>query len=319
MNILYATDGSECAGTAGQLLARLSLSRDVQVTILSAVPPPTWLATIPLEGSVGAEGTIYPLLDEVAAEQQAAALETAKTAAAALRQHGALVAACVRRQGPAEAILEQAREDDTALIVVGSHGMGAIEHFLLGSVSERVARYAHCSVLVARGDTLRRAIVAVDGSESAEHALQALLRLPLPAEMEITLVYVRRPDTLPPALQLGPGFSGGAMIDAYERQSHALGEQIVRHAQAHLRHAGREAATEVRCGAPAEALVAAAREVGADLVVVGAANKSALGRLFLGSVSSRVLSHAPCSVLVARSGDPDQTDQGAPHEGDGAA
>lgn len=302
MNILLATDGSECAGAAGRLLARLSLPKDARVTVLSAIPPPSWRATMPLEGSAGAEGSIYPLLAEIAAEEQTAALETAKTAAAALRQHGATVAACVRRQAPAEAILEEAAKEQVELIVVGSHGMGAIEHFLLGSVSERVARYAHCSVLVARGDTLRRAIVAVDGSDSAEHALDALLRLPLPAEMEMTLVHVLRPDTLPSALQLGPGFSVGAMIDEYERQYHSLGEQIVRHAQAHRRHAGREAATEVRWGAPADELIAAARVASADLIVVGAANKSALGRLFLGSVSSRVLRHAPCSVLVARSG-----------------
>jgi hypothetical protein len=47
-------------------------------------------------------------------------------------------------------------------------------------------------------------------------------------------------------------------------------------------------------------VIALAREIGADLIVTGAANKSALGRLFLGSVSGRLLSHAPCSVLIAR-------------------
>ena len=47
-------------------------------------------------------------------------------------------------------------------------------------------------------------------------------------------------------------------------------------------------------------MIALAREIGADLIVTGAANKSALGRLFLGSVSGRLLSHAPCSVLVFR-------------------
>lgn len=318
INILYATDGSECASTAGRLLTVL-LPADARVTVLSAVPPSSWPATMPLEGAVGAEGTIYPLLAEIAAQEQAAARQAAEAAAALLSEHGATATACVRRQSPADAIMEQARQDHADLIVVGSHGMGAIEHILLGSVSERVARYAHCSVLVARGDTLQRAIGAVDGSESAEHALEALLRLPLPAEMEMTLVHVRRPDTLPPALQLGPGFSAGATIDEYERQYHALGEQIVRHAQAHLHHAGREAATEVRCGAPAEELVAAARESSADLIVVGAANKSALGRMFLGSVSSRVLCHAPCSVLVARSARGDETENGDHDEGDGAA
>jgi nucleotide-binding universal stress UspA family protein len=300
MKILYATDGSERAGTAGRLLTRLSLRADAKVTVLSAVPPPGWLATMPLESSAGAQGTIYAMLDEITAEQQAAARRTAEDAAAFLRQQGANAGTCVRQQAPAEAILAEAKEEEAGLIVVGSHGMGAIEHLVIGSVSERIARYAQCSVLVARAGTLKRAIIAVDGSESAGHALDAILRLPLPIDLEMTLVYVRPLATLPPALQLGPGFSGGTMLDEYLQQSHALGEQIVRHAQAHLRHAGRAVGTEVRCGDPAEELIAAAREAGADLMVVGAANKSALGRLFLGSVSGRVLSHAPCSVLVAR-------------------
>jgi nucleotide-binding universal stress UspA family protein len=181
--------------------------------------------------------------------------------------------------------------------------MGAVERFLLGSVSERVARYAHCSVLIARGSRLRRAIVAVDGSESARHALDALARLPLPTDLELVLVHVLRRDALPPAFQLGSGLSGGAVFDEYTEQYHALGEQIVKDALSRVRQSGHKGTEQVRCGAPAEELIAAAQETDADLIVVGAANKSALGRLLLGSVSGRVLHHAPCSVLVARTAD----------------
>jgi nucleotide-binding universal stress UspA family protein len=79
-----------------------------------------------------------------------------------------------------------------------------------------------------------------------------------------------------------------------------VGLRIARHAQERLRAGGRAAEVAVRCGAPADELIATAKETGADLIVVGAANRSALGRLFLGSVSGRLLSHAPCSVLIAR-------------------
>jgi nucleotide-binding universal stress UspA family protein len=62
-----------------------------------------------------------------------------------------------------------------------------------------VARYAHCSVLVARSDKTERVIVAVDDSEASEHALDALAWLPLPAALEITVVHVLRPsDLMPP-------------------------------------------------------------------------------------------------------------------------
>src|SRR5262249_28782289 len=149
MNILYATDGSECAGTAGRLLAALLLPAGTHVTILSAIPESGWIE--------------YPLLPEaaskLAAAEHDAAHQVADEAAASLRDRGLEVDVQIRHGNPAEVILNQAAVDNADLIVVGSHGRGAIARFLLGSVSERVARYAHCSVLVARNDGLRRAIV----------------------------------------------------------------------------------------------------------------------------------------------------------------
>jgi nucleotide-binding universal stress UspA family protein len=133
--------------------------------------------------------------------------------------------------------------------------------------------------------------------------LDAFQRLPLPQDLEASCIHVLRPVTLHPTLQPGAGLSGGAIFDRYAEQYHDLGELIVLQARNRLHAAGREAAAQVRCGTPAEELIAAAQEVDADLIVVGAANKSALGRLFLGSSSARVLSHASCSVLVARTGE----------------
>jgi nucleotide-binding universal stress UspA family protein len=296
MNILYATDGSQCATTAGHLLASLPLSGETLVTVLCAAPDSGWIATPP----VGAEGSIYPLMEEVAAEEQAAALRTSEAGAALFKECRVRVTTAVRRQSPAEAILDQAREDRSSLIVVGSHGMVFVEHLLLGSVSERVARYAPCSVLVARGEAIRQAVIAVDGTEASEHALEALLQLPLPTSLKITVVHVLRPLDMVPPLQLGTGLNWETVRQQYDEQLQGVGLRIVRHAQHRLKAAGHEAEIDVRCGGAADEVIALAREIGADLIVTGAANKSALGRLFLGSVSGRLLSHAPCSVLVAR-------------------
>jgi nucleotide-binding universal stress UspA family protein len=57
--------------------------------------------------------------------------------------------------------------------------------------------------------------------------------------------------------------------------------------------------TESLIGKPARELMNLAADTGADLIVVGT-GKTALQRLFLGSVSTEVVHHAPCDVLVVR-------------------
>ena len=57
----------------------------------------------------------------------------------------------------------------------------------------------------------------------------------------------------------------------------------------------------IELGVPARAIVEAAEDWGADLVVVGSHGYGFWGRLALGSVSDAVVHHAPCSVLVVRS------------------
>jgi nucleotide-binding universal stress UspA family protein len=51
---------------------------------------------------------------------------------------------------PAEQIVHRAEQDKVDLIILGRRGMSLFEKWLLGSVSERVLRYAHCPVMVVR-------------------------------------------------------------------------------------------------------------------------------------------------------------------------
>lgn len=289
MNIVYATDGSDGARAAGRLLASMPLPADSRVTILSVLSGYDWV-----EPALFAEWALQAEALAQADGQQAALPFCRRDVPAVIR---------VRRGNVAAEILHQAEEARAALIVVGSHGKGALDRFLTGSVSERVARYAHPSVLVARGEKLERVLVAVDGTESSEHALAALARLPLPENLALTVVYVLPASAVSPPVALVPSQNYEKLVDEYETERRVLAEQVLDRAGQRLRAPGRPVEVQVRYGAPAEEIVATAREIGADLVVVGAANHSALGRLFLGSVSGRVLSHAPCSVLVARSDD----------------
>ena len=56
----------------------------------------------------------------------------------------------------------------------------------------------------------------------------------------------------------------------------------------------------VQEGNAAQEILRAAKEIGTDLVVIGARGLSGIREFLLGSVSARVLRYAPCSVLIAR-------------------
>jgi nucleotide-binding universal stress UspA family protein len=295
MKILFATDGSDSARTAGGLLASLALPQEVQMTVLSATPAHHWIET---PGS--AEVALYPWLVDLATEEEGAARRAAEIAADHFRAQSRAVASSIRRQSPADAILEQAEADGTELIVVGSHGNGTLQRYLVGSVSERVARYAPCSVLVARSDVVWRVLVAVDDSEASDHALDLLARLPLPRQTDVTMLHVLNLRELHTLFALVPALKSQATVEQCYDAYRARGERIVGCAQQRLRASVRGVATEIRTGQPLEQIIAAAWGNETDLIVVGAENRSALGRRFLGCVSGGVLAHAPCSVLVAR-------------------
>jgi nucleotide-binding universal stress UspA family protein len=59
-------------------------------------------------------------------------------------------AVVITADATAPAIVNYAAKADIDLIVVGTHGRGAVAHLLMGSVAERVVRTAHCPVLTVR-------------------------------------------------------------------------------------------------------------------------------------------------------------------------
>ena len=67
-----------------------------------------------------------------------------------LRSKGLKVTTTVEQGDPKSKIIEAASKWHADLIVVGSHGRKGLEHFLLGSVSDAVARHAGCSVEIVR-------------------------------------------------------------------------------------------------------------------------------------------------------------------------
>ena len=143
MNILLATDGSTYSDAAAQSIARLFRSREGEVRVLTVVEPVT-TAVMPQM----AQG-YYPELEDQKREARALVERTVKT----LAEAGFKVSTSVLTGDAKAVILDEAVGWPADLIVLGSHGRKGIGRFLLGSVSEAVARHTACSVLIVRTTT----------------------------------------------------------------------------------------------------------------------------------------------------------------------
>jgi universal stress protein A len=68
----------------------------------------------------------------------------------AATQEGVTVESLIREGSPAKVIAEVAKERNTDLLVIATHGYTGLKHVLMGSIAEQVVRYAPCPVLVVR-------------------------------------------------------------------------------------------------------------------------------------------------------------------------
>jgi nucleotide-binding universal stress UspA family protein len=107
--------------------------------------------------------TTYPLggmnmelYEEMQKRAREAALAAVEKAASKLRAKGCKLSVTpeVLSGWPKRVILEDAEAFGADLIVVGSHGRGALDRFPLGSVSQAVALHAKCSVEIVRSRSL---------------------------------------------------------------------------------------------------------------------------------------------------------------------
>jgi nucleotide-binding universal stress UspA family protein len=139
-------------------------------------------------------------------------------------------------------------------------------------------------------------LVAIDGSPPSQAAVEEVVSRPWPTPSTFRILSVIQPYT-PPATEL---VLASATIDEIRRRETQEAEQLTRHARERIEATGMAVDTAVREGDPRTAIVDAADEWEADLIVVGSHGRTGLERLFMGSVAQAVVGHAHCSVEVVR-------------------
>ncbi len=131
-------------------------------------------------------------------------------------------------------------------------------------------------------------VVGYDGSRPARRALRCAARLARPGG-RVTVVAV-----VPPLIE---DARTGVIVDPRDRQQR---DRRLAAACAFLRQCGVAAVRAPRQGDAAEEILLAARDAGADLVVVGRRGRGRLRTLLLGSVSTAVVEDGGRDVLVVR-------------------
>jgi nucleotide-binding universal stress UspA family protein len=309
MKVLLATDGSDGARAAADFLRRLPLPRDTRVAILTVIDKEALRGKRKAELDPGEREDLRGVKETLRQE----AREALGREQARLRAAGWKVSCFTRTGHPAEVIVRAAAKRRADLVVVGSHGRTALKRFLLGSVSDRVRQYAPCSVLVVKppvvaapsggggepplagiGTPPLHVLVAYDDSPPAREAVSLLASLPFEPTARVTVL------TVLPLLTLYRQDIKQRLSWAWRARKAAARQALARVTE-EVEWATPQVEAVLTEGADvSDRLLAAAAEREADLVVLGHKGRGAIEEFLLGSVTSRVAHHAPCSVLAVR-------------------
>jgi nucleotide-binding universal stress UspA family protein len=293
--ILAPTDLSDIAGRAVDCSLTLARRHEAEVELAYVIEPllpgPAAPATEPAD----------PGMDSRGRERVESALaELARPALA----RGVRVRPMLLEGGVVAEVLARARSWPADLVVMGTHGRGGFERWVLGSVTEKVLRKAPCPVLTVPPDApalqpsgsplFRRVVCPVDFSPASVGALRYALGLAAEAGVEVTVVHVLEwlieDDT---ARRLAgfdvPEFRRHLLEDARER----LAALVARVSSGPV-----SPRQEVVSGRTWREILRIAEEREADLVVMGVRGRNPVDLAIFGSTTNHVVRSARCPVLV---------------------
>jgi nucleotide-binding universal stress UspA family protein len=297
-SILCPFDGSEFSRRALEHAVALGRWYRAKLTLLhvySGVPvaradgPATWLA--PLEP-----------------QERKRIVAWLADAAAPARAAGVGVEAQVVEGRPAPEIMRAAKEGGADLIVLGTHGRTGFDRLLLGSVTERVLRHAPCPVLTVTARAVpayregrppfERIVCPVDFSPASTRALEHALSLAQEAHGRLTLMH---------AIEPFPEESSMAHFEMARFDMAGFHQAMEQSARARLQEAIPEGARDwcrpeilVARGRAWRAILQAAEERDADLIVLGVHGRNPVDLTLFGSTTQHIVRAARCPVMVTR-------------------
>lgn len=290
-NILVAVDGSVPSSGALDFALHRAKANGGELSIAYALNRGAIVAR-----ACGPYGAIdpYPLVKAV--EEEAAAILASASARAA--QEG-VEATAILLDGPAASqLLNCAIHRAADAIVIGTHGRSGLSRLAFGSVAEGVLRASGVPTFVVPEDAvvttgLRTVLVAVDGSDASIDAACYALEIAAAERAEVVFCAVVDPQVVRWS-RTEYGYDPEHFITEMNHEAVALLDRTMADAEPY----GVVTRPQLRYGKACREILEAAKDVGADLIVIGTHGRSGLGRLFLGSVAESVLRRSGVPVCA---------------------
>jgi len=209
-----------------------------------------------------------------------------------------------------ETLQKECDEHAVDLVIMASHGRGALSRLWLGSVADGFVRQASCPVILVRPDedaepqttfdhSFETLLIPLDGSELSENALAHATEFGelFDSAYHLTRVVSYPVDIASPYLPHTAQLNQQVMEDA----KRSAGEYLEKSAEA-MRRRGLRVTTSVAVDAQAgNGILAEAEAVGADMVAMATHGRKGFRRAILGSAADKVLRGLHVPILLHRS------------------
>jgi len=292
--ILFATDFSDCAAHAQAYAFAFASRFKAELHLVHAVD-----TTYPSYAGVYGFGVE---VDHHIAEVKQQARQDLAAIGASARNAGLVVHTHLLLGRPAESVVDEAQKLGCDLIITGTHGRGAVDHFLFGSNAERIVRFSPIPVLAVKprerkfvhgvGEfTLKRVLCPCDLSPLADQAAGFAAEICRIFGAELTLLHVidnrlEYPLVMPDAALFAPD-------EIRQRATERL-----KAIAAKLK--GINVSVEVITGAPEKLIAEAARDKAIDLITLTTHGRGGLSRALLGSTAEKLVRIASVPTLTIR-------------------
>lgn len=278
--ILVAFDGSDSGVNA--LMQAFTLANDEKCWITVANVVPSYEGDLDLTGVHDIHRTLRHTGEEILLRANEIA-----------EKEKVLIKTVLEEGVPYEKLADIAEAENCGVIVMGRRGKSRIEKAFVGSVTARVIGQSVRDVLVVPEDAhivWKNILFATDGSRYSSAAagkaitfaksyggrLKVISIVDVPSEF-----YAEAPKAVDDLIKKARGFVAGVKKTADD--------------------SGVEASTYVGEGEAFRVITDFAGNEKADVIIMGSHGRSGFGKFIMGSVTEKVIGHAPCPVLIAKS------------------